>query len=464
MSDDGDLGLMLKRARDHMAAGNDDAAKSAYVDILHRDPTHFSALNELATLAHAGGYRAAARIAYLQAVQHHPDNPIGRINLANLLLESKDPAGARLHLEAVLASDPDLAEAHQGLARALTDLGDEAAADQHWRKGFSGHAIVKKPYRGTGTGNKLLLLVSARGGNIPTQLWINDRNFAVTAIYCDFHDPALPLPAHELVFNTIGDADICGQALIVAEKLVTQTTAPVINPPARIRDTGRAAIARRLAGIAGVIVPEIREISPATLLAADDLHFPLLLRKPGFHTGQHFHYVEDHAAVAAALETMPGGDLLTIQYLDARGANGMARKYRVMFIDGVAYPLHLAMSSNWKVHYFTADMAANAAYRDEEQRFLTDMPTVLGPRAMAALASIAATLNLDYAGIDFALSPDGTILFFEANATMVIVPPDTDPIWDYRRPANDRALAAATMMLTSRLSASAVTASAVTAV
>jgi hypothetical protein len=451
MSDEDDLRLLLTRARDLMAAGDDDAAKRAYVDILQRAPTHFAALNELAALAHAGGFRSAARLAYLQAVQHHPNNPIGRINLANLLLENGEPADAKVHLEAVLRVDPELAEAHQGLARALTDLGDATAADRHWQKGFSGHAIVTKPYRGTGAGNRLLLLVSARGGNIPTQLWINDRGFAVTAIYCDFHDLALPLPAHDLVFNTIGDADICERALANAEKLMAQTTAPVINPPERIRDTGRAAIARRLTGLTGVIVPEIKEISPSALLAADDVHFPLLLRKPGFHTGQHFHYAEDRAALTIAAAAMPAGDVLAIQYLDARGPDGMARKYRVMFIDGVAYPLHLAISSNWKVHYFTANMAASAAYREEEKRFLDDMPGILGPRAMAALASIAATLNLDYAGIDFALSPDGTLLFFEANATMVIVPPDTDPVWDYRRPAINVALAAAKRMLTSRL-------------
>ena len=35
---------------------------------------------------------------------------------------------------------------------------------------------------------------------------------------------------------------------------------------------------------------------------------------------------------------MPGDDLLAIEYLDARGPDGMARKYRVMFIDGVALP------------------------------------------------------------------------------------------------------------------------------
>ena len=114
--------------------------------------------------------------------------------------------------------------------------------------------------------------------------------------------------------------------------------------------------------------------------------------------------------------------------MDARGADGMARKYRVMFVDGVAYPVHLAISADWKVHYATSGMAQNATYRSEERRFLENMRAVLGPHAIAALDQICATLELQYAGIDFALAPNGSVLLFEANATMIVSPPNPDPM------------------------------------
>ena len=128
----------------------------------------------------------------------------------------------------------------------------------------------------------------------------------------------------------------------------------------------------------------------------------------------------------------------------------MARKYRVMFIDGVAYPLHLAISAGWKVHYFTADMSRSSAHREEERRFLEDMPGVLGARAIQALGQIRATLGLEYAGIDFGLAPDGSLLLFEANATMVVSAPGPEPMWDYRRDPINRVLRAATQMLLRR--------------
>ena len=54
---------------------------------------------------------------------------------------------------------------------------------------------------------------------------------------------------------------------------------------------------------------------------------------------------------------------------------------------------------------------------------------------MAALERIRDSLGLDYAGVDFGLGPDGDLLLFEANATMVIAPPAPDEHWAYRRAA-----------------------------
>ncbi|HEX4192380.1 MAG TPA: tetratricopeptide repeat protein [Stellaceae bacterium] len=446
MSEDAAIAALIARARQLAARAEDDAAKAVYIDVLRRDPTHFAALNELATLAYASGHRSAARTAYEQAVRCHPGNPLGRVNLGNLLAEDQDFATARAQYEAALAADPDLAEAHQGLARALSELGETAAAEPHWQKGFSQHALVMRPYRGTGKGVPVLLLVSARGGNIPTQQILDDRVFAVSALYAEFFDPARKLPDHALIVNAIGDADLCSDALARAEAIVKRSTAPVINPPARVRPTGRAANAARLAALPDVKAPTIRVLSKSALAMAE-LRFPLLLRAPGFHTGRHFVRVERREDLTPAMAQLPGEELLAIDYLDARGADGMARKYRVMIIDGALYPLHLAISADWKVHYFTADMAANAAHREEERRFLTDMPSVIGTRAVAALNAIGKSLSLDYAGVDFGVSADGALLLFEANATMVINPPDPDPVWDYRRAPILAALDAAKRML-----------------
>jgi hypothetical protein len=443
------IGDMLERARALAAVADDEAAKLAYIEVLRLDPANLAALNELGNLAFSGGFRSAARSAYLQAIRQHPDNPLVRVNLGNLLVSEQDPQGAIAQYRAALELDPEFPEAHRGMGTVLQDI-DQDLAQWHLQRAFPGGAAVTRPYRGKGPGVSLVLLVSARGGNIPVQQWIGDRDFAVTALYMEFWPAGQPPPPHALLVNAIGDADRCELALARAAELVGRVSAPVINRPQFVARTGRVESSRRLGRIADVIAPRTRLLSPEALRGAPDLEFPLLLRRPGYHTGQHFLCVDSGRDLPDALVALGPAPLLAIEYLDARGADGMARKYRVVFVDGVAYPVHLAISSDWKVHYFTAQMAGRAACRDEERRFLDDMPGVLGDCAMAALQDIQASLQLDYAGVDFALAADGRVLLFEANATMVVVPPGPDAIWDYRRAAIGAVLDASRRMLLRR--------------
>ena len=45
---------------------------------------------------------------------------------------------------------------------------------------------------------------------------------------------------------------------------------------------------------------------------------------------------------------------------------------------------------------------------------------MLGSAGMAAITAIGRAMDLDYAGVDFSLMPDGRILVFEANPTMLV--------------------------------------------
>ena len=450
--------LLFEKAQLLSLLGQDAAAQAAYVAVLTRDQAHFGALTNLASLALSSGHRSAALTAYKQAAETHPDNPTALVNYAGALLDDGKPADARKSYEAALNIEPAHAEAHQGLACAFEALGDSDAAASHWRAGFAGHNIVVRPYRGRETAPHILLLVSIKSGNIPTNLILDDRMFAVTALYAEFYDAAVPLPEHDVLFNAIGDADLCGEARAKAREIVSRSRAPVINPPERIIPTGRSENAKRLGQLDGIIAPKVETLPKSILLSADGpsclaqkgFEFPLLLRAPGFHTGQHFVRVERAYDLATAAGQMPGESVLVMQYLDAAGADGMARKYRVMFIDGKFYPVHMAASRDWKVHYVTSDMAIRSDLRAEEKTFLNAMPEVLGIRAMAALEHIRDTLGLDYGGVDFAVARDGNLLLFEANATMTILPPGPDPKWDYRRAAIARVLDAARQLVRDR--------------
>jgi glutathione synthase/RimK-type ligase-like ATP-grasp enzyme len=456
--------LRFERACLLAETGRTAAARDAYLDLLSREPSHRAALNNLGTLLHETGYRTAARTAYAEAAARHPADPMSHVNLANVLRESGSLAEAREHYETALRLEPDHAEAHQGLALILAESGDQPGAALHRQMGFAKRPVVALPYRGEGPPVSLLLLAASAGGNIPIRHFLNERIFQTFIVFVEFYDPATPLPPHRIVFNAIGDADLTASALAAAQSVLALTTAPVINAPAAVAATGRSDNAQRLSSIPGVITPRTVTL-PRALLAGPDagmsltrhgFDFPLLIRTPGFHTGRHFLRVEAIGELPAALAELPGEDLTVLSYLDARGRDGKVRKYRVMMLDGELYPLHVAVSSHWKIHYYTADMADKPEHRAEDAEFLENMPAVLGPRAMTALAEIQARLGLDYAGVDFGLSASGEILLFEANATMVVNPPEPEEKWAYRRPAVERIYAAVRRMLMSRVAATSV--------
>jgi hypothetical protein len=411
------------------------AATADFLDRLRADPQHLDSLMGLGAVALATGRRDAARTVFVQATRHHPGALGAWVTLGNMAVEDGEVASARNYYAAALARNAACAEAAQGMARTLAMLGEHDLAEQFWNAGFTGHAVAPRRFRGRGPAHEVLYLASARGGNVRLWPWIDDGRLAVTVIYADYADPSLPLPPHDGIINAIGDADGAVAALANAELLVATTTKPVINHPARIRRTGRSDLGRLCEGIDGLVAPRIQRMKRAAILAAEDFEFPLLVRAPGFHTGRHFHLVQDRTALAAAVESMPGPSLYLIQPLSARGQDAMTRKYRVMLVGGRIYPWHLAISSDWKVHYFTAAMAQQEAYRAEEDRFLNDTVGVLGRRAMTALERLSQRMDLDYAGVDFALASDGSVLVFEANATMTISGPPPGAIWDYRRSA-----------------------------
>jgi hypothetical protein len=430
----------LRHAENLARRGDDEAAKAAYLEILRADPDNFAALTDLGALLVASGHRKAARRVYSRAVAVHPNNPTGQTNLGHLLYQEGEPDAAEACYRAALAQNPDFAPAHQGLARVLSDRGENA--EIHFAKGFS-NPVTSRPCRGA-DGPAVLLLVSAKLGNVATRLWIDDRTFAIVEIFAEFYDSSAQLPPHRLIVNAIGDADLCAADLQKAEQIARKSAAPVINAPEKVRNTGRADCARRLASIPGLRAPRIDFLRRDAI--TPDRAFPMLLRAPGFHTGLFFSRVESAAQLQQSVAALPGENLFAIEWLDARGGDGLFRKYRAIFVDGAAFPLHLAISRDWKVHYFTAAMAENFEFRDEERRFLADMPGVLGQKAMRALERICAEVSLDFFGVDFGLSPDGDLLLFEANATMNVFFPDPDPVWDYRRPAVAAILEAARRM------------------
>ena len=274
---------------------------------------------------------------------------------------------------------------------------------------------------------RVVLVASALVGNVPTEVLLPGQVNTLVTWQVEYATDAqeAALPDYDVAFNAIGNADVLDDALPRLRQFHARR--PMLNNPDAVAQTRRDCLPQLLAGLPGVVVPAAVRVPrgalqapelPARLQAAG-ISFPVLVRPIVGHGGEGVTFVASPDQLAA-LQLHEADAYYVTAFHDYRLEDGYFRKYRAVFVGGMPYAYHLAISPNWLVHYFSADMLSAPWKREEEARFLQDPAAALGADTWARVAAIGARLNLDYAGVDFAVLPDGRVLVFEANATMSV--------------------------------------------
>jgi hypothetical protein len=325
--------------------------------------------------------------------------------------------------EAALAVEPNQTEANRNLGLILLKMGRDDEARRHLAL-TSARPPVYIEYASTPT-RTVLLLWSSNLGNVPTVelLFPATTNTRVNWVIQSARDDHAPdLPDYDLAFNAMGDPDIIGDSIGPLSAFAAACSTPFLNPPDKVARTARSNLPALFNGIDNTLVPAVWRFPTSAEWdesVADQL--PLLVRPVDSHGGRGLELVRTASELARVRATQSGPVYLS-RYIDYRSADSWFRKYRVIYVDREPFPCHLAISQNWIVHYFTADMEAHSWKIEEEKRFLESPEAVFGPAGMQALWSIGARMDLDYSGIDFSVLPDGRILVFEANPTMLVHP------------------------------------------
>ncbi len=349
---------------------------------------------------------------------HSTGSAAAMCNLGTVHLKAGDARGAEIWFRQAIERDPGLPEAHQNLAALLQDAGRSAEAKQHRDQAFGQAPVRVEPAPKERC--RVLILSSAGYGNVPIEDLMPRDTITRIKIFVEYATTRdwAALPPYDVVFNAIGDADM----LPPGPWWDRLPARGVLNEPACVARTRRDRLACLLAGLPDVVVPKVlRNAGPDD----QNLRFPAILRPIGAHGGKGV------TLVHRPEEVPPEPGYLT-EFHDYHSADGLFRKYRMIFVGGTVFPCHLAISSHWLVHYFSADMKASAWKRDEERKFLDDPAAAIGPRAFAAVQQIGERLDLDYAGVDFSVLPDGRVLVFEANATMAVHLNDDPVLFDYK--------------------------------
>ncbi len=374
------------------------------------------------------------------------ENPLlGRRILERRLQETADPA--------------DQAAQHYQLWEVCQVCGDETTALQHLGAAMKLDP-VQRPLNKAPVSARRLVVLNAPGSfqaNAPVAILLDDTTEIDTVWVSG--DPAEQEMLVRIVKNLRPDAVLIAiaederQAKVItqAEAIAAASGAPVLNGGGRIGRVARSLVPILLSGIPHVLVPEcVVARKPFEVIPP----FPVLIRPVSSHAGNQLKCVADRAALDAYVR-IAGADTAyyVTRFVDYASLDGLYRKYRIVFVDGVAYPVHLAIHTDWAVWYYNAKMEDHPDRRAEEARFMLDMTGYFPRSVSAALSGIGEAVGLDYFGLDFGVLNDGTLVVFEIETGMIVHDRDPADIYPYKSACITRIRKAFEAMIDRRASA-----------
>jgi glutathione synthase/RimK-type ligase-like ATP-grasp enzyme len=241
------------------------------------------------------------------------------------------------------------------------------------------------------------------------------------------------------------DSEECGDALRKIERSAPRWPRPLLNPPQRVGNLDRDKLYRLLTGIKGLDIPATEAVTRVQLSGlvlpqgsavdiAADLRFPIIIRPRGSHAGVGLARIDDCAALGRYLLERPEQEFFVSRFVDYANADGLFRKYRIVFIDGRAYACHMAVADRWDIWYLNAGMAFSDSKRMEEASFMQTFDRAFAVRHQHALAALADGVGLDYFTVDCAENKSGELLIFEADNTAVVHNMDSPEVFPYKGP------------------------------
>ena len=441
--------LKLEAAERHRWQGNFAKSEEIYRRFLAADGDNAVALGGLAAVLEDQERFEDALAGYRRAVALAPDDASLSTEFGNALIRNGELEEATNFLRNAIGINPTETNAYLSLSAIQRTLNKFEEARITLTEG-----VRHKPYivnrhiddslprilRLRGIQNAYYTLgispnkrptLKLSGGNFSDVHLINRKKYTIINFFV--LDGNLlrydGIPEHDLIVNSISDPDVERESLkTLAEYLIANPRVPVINDPGRVMETTRDNNHRRLARVEGIRFPRTVRVSQKDILErgrnglieGNGLSFPIVIRKAGTHTGRTFARITNDMDLGRYLTQTGAADFYLAEYVESLFREKYFRKLRVFFIDGVIYPVVCHIDTTWNVHGGNRRkiMRNSEWMQDEEHSFLSDCPGYLGPDRFDILLGLNEIVGLDFFGVDFTLTRDGTILIFELNPVM----------------------------------------------
>jgi tetratricopeptide (TPR) repeat protein len=412
----------------HLRTGRAHDAIPLFRLALKLNPAHWASRSKFAEALMATRQYPAARTLLQEMREERPEVSEIEYRLGKVCFELNETDAAIRHFEQAIALNPDDADSRYWIGSIKRKTGDIDAARAAYAAAAQIRPLVRRRAIRSPPDFRLLALYAPFDGNTPIQYLFKDATYDIDALaFFDAGEPDVSsLGDIDIVINLISEADQAAAMLPAAARLAAKLGKPVVNDPDKILRTTRDAVADLLACIPACRVPRIlrleasTDVSAAALAARLPFAFPVLARPAGTHGGDDFEKLEGLDELAGFLASRPEDDHYVMEYVDYASGDSHFRKYRFMFVGEEILPYHLAIGNDWKVHHVSTDMANQPWMRLEEAAFLANPAAVFNAAHYQALRVMRKRIGLDYFGIDCGLDPDGTLVVFEVNASMLV--------------------------------------------
>lgn len=249
-------------------------------------------------------------------------------------------------------------------------------------------------------------------------------------------EPALTLN------NCVNGEDLKRGQIAKAEAHEQALGLAVVNPAAKAIHCTRVETAELVRGIPNLVVPkamrfrlEAHLVDVLRLRISEMFAFPMILRSVGEQEGANLHLATNRTELAAAINdllALGSRDFYVIEYAGVEHEGGFHRRIRAAFVEGVPTVIRADYDDQWMVRGRKFDRILDHYRRD---RALFDKANAIveqqaiGDAAWQTLMEVGQRIPLDVFGMDFDIDDEGRVVFFESNATMLLLsnaPPDLD--------------------------------------
>lgn len=396
-----------------------------------------------------------------------PEPRIGLAALTQFVYQGGDLNALR----AELASDCQNGTARAGAMMDLSvveQLAGNLQLGLEWQSKALEITRVFRTFRAEPARKRLLVFAAPiqMGGNTPVEFLLPGDGFEILTYYPDFgRDPAraAPLPPHDIAFCAApADYDGAEHFFDAIRAETAGTGVPVLNLPETLVKPERDTLPPRFEGVTGLRLPKTLRLERGAICDALDAScedrlfgavggYPYVVRPVGSHAGLGLARIDSRDAFQSYLADRPETQFFVGEYIDyASPEDGKFRKYRIVLVDGKAFPCHMAIAEQWDVWYMNAYMQDSTEKRREEAAFMNRFEAAFGSRHWQAFAALSESLGMDYIGFDCAEDRDGNLVMFEADNALIVHGMDDRVTFPYKEKHMGRVFAAFEAMLDRR--------------